>query len=90
MNKKTKIDRHFFGLGQQYLDVQDLIEIQKKSYDRFLQLDVDPEQREDWGLQSAFLSVFPIEDYNGNIRIDFWNILLVSLNTMSVKPLKEG
>ena len=71
MNKKTKIDRHFFGLGQQYLDVQDLIEIQKKSYDRFLQLDADPEQREDWGLQSAFLSVFPIEDYNGNIRIDF-------------------
>uniref|UniRef100_A0A7C3LXA2 DNA-directed RNA polymerase subunit beta n=1 Tax=Leptospirillum ferriphilum TaxID=178606 RepID=A0A7C3LXA2_9BACT len=71
MNKKTKIDRHFFGLGQQYLDVQDLIEIQKKSYDRFLQLDTDPDSREDWGLQSAFLSVFPIEDYNGNIRIDF-------------------
>lgn len=71
MNKKTAIERHFFGLGQQYLEVQDLIEIQKKSYERFLQLDTDPARREDWGLQSAFLSVFPIEDYNGNIRIDF-------------------
>ena len=71
MTKKTAIERHFFGVGQQYLDVQDLIEIQKKSYERFLQLDAHPQDREDWGLQSAFLSVFPIEDYNGNIRIDF-------------------
>jgi DNA-directed RNA polymerase subunit beta len=71
MNKNTSIERHFFGIGQHYLDVQDLIEIQKNSYERFLQLDLPPAKREDWGLQSAFLSVFPIEDYNGNIKIDF-------------------
>ncbi len=71
MENKTAIVRHNFGGGQQFIDVQDLIEIQKRSYERFLQLDLPAPQREDSGLQSAFLSVFPIEDYNGNYRIDF-------------------
>ena len=71
MENKTAIVRHNFGGSQQFIDVQDLIEIQKRSYERFLQLDVPPALREDSGLQSAFLSVFPIEDYNGNYRIDF-------------------
>jgi DNA-directed RNA polymerase subunit beta len=71
MENKTAIKRHYFGAGQQFIDVQDLIEIQKRSYERFLQLDVKPSHRDDSGLQSAFLSVFPIEDYNGNYRIDF-------------------
>ncbi|MFT5111287.1 MAG: DNA-directed RNA polymerase subunit beta [Parasphingorhabdus sp.] len=48
-----------------------LLETQKQSYDRCLQLDVKPELRIDQGLQAAFKSVFPIESYNGKASLDF-------------------
>ncbi|MBI1824010.1 MAG: DNA-directed RNA polymerase subunit beta, partial [Nitrospirae bacterium] len=53
------------------IEIPNLIEIQKRSYDHFLQLAVSPEQREDFGLQSAFTSVFPITDYNDTAMIEF-------------------
>ncbi len=60
-----------FGKVPQFLDVPNLIEIQKKSYDRFLQKDVPLHKRDDFGLQSAFLGVFPIMDYNETAAIEF-------------------
>ena len=48
-----------------------LLETQKQSYDRCLQLDTGPELRIDQGLQAAFKSVFPIESYNGKASLDF-------------------
>ena len=90
MENKTAIQRHFFGAGQQFIDVQDLIEIQKRSYERFLQLDVEPSHREDSGLQSAFLSVFPIEDYNGNYRIDFLDYSLGEPKYEEYECLERG
>jgi DNA-directed RNA polymerase, beta subunit/140 kD subunit len=90
MENKTAIHRHFFGAGQQFIDVQDLIEIQKRSYERFLQLDVEPSHREDSGLQSAFLSVFPIEDYNGNYRIDFLDYSLGEPKYEEYECLERG
>ena len=53
------------------LDIPNLIEIQKKSYDRFLQKDIAPEKREDTGLQAAFLSIFPIVDFNDTATIEY-------------------
>jgi DNA-directed RNA polymerase subunit beta len=44
------------------LDVQNLIEIQKTSYDIFLQPETSPDDREDHGLQAVFKGVFPIQD----------------------------
>ena len=90
MENKTAIQRHFFGAGQQFIDVQDLIEIQKRSYERFLQLDVEPSHRDDSGLQSAFLSVFPIEDYNGNYRIDFLDYSLGEPKYEEYECLERG
>ena len=40
--------------------IPNLLEIQKKSFERFLQLDVEMEKRENLGLQDVFNSVFPI------------------------------
>ncbi len=48
-----------------------LIEIQKKSYESFLQADVNPEERADRGLQAVFKSVFPIEDTSGQATLEF-------------------
>jgi len=41
-----------------------LIDIQKQSYEKFLQKDIPADQREDVGLQGVFKSVFPIKDFS--------------------------
>ena len=51
--------------------IPNLIEIQKKSYERFLQMSRLPGEREDAGLQSVFKSVFPISDFRGNSSLEF-------------------
>ena len=48
-----------------------LIEVQKSSYDHFLQMDVQPEQRTNVGLQEVFKSVFPIRDFSDRARLEF-------------------
>src|SRR5262245_26361359 len=51
--------------------IPNLIEIQKKSYERFLQMNRLPAEREDVGLQSVFKSVFPISDFRENSSLEF-------------------
>jgi DNA-directed RNA polymerase subunit beta len=51
--------------------IPNLIEIQKKSYDRFLQMYTLPADREDIGLQAVFKSVFPISDFRENSSLEF-------------------
>jgi DNA-directed RNA polymerase subunit beta len=53
------------------VQIPNLIEVQKKSYQRFLQMDQLPSEREDTGLQSVFTSVFPIQDFRGLSQLDF-------------------
>ena len=53
------------------IDVPDLIEIQTRSYARFLQADVPPDQREPIGLEALLREVFPIESYDGNMRLEY-------------------
>ncbi|MBK5291689.1 MAG: DNA-directed RNA polymerase subunit beta [Acidobacteriia bacterium] len=53
------------------IPIPNLIEVQKKSYQRFLQMDLLPNEREDLGLQSVFNSVFPINDFRGLSQLDF-------------------
>jgi len=48
-----------------------LIEMLRHSYEGFLQLEVDPDQREEKGLQHIFNTVFPIEDFNGICSLEF-------------------
>jgi len=60
-----------FGKVPPILEIPNLIEIQKKSYEKFLQWDIPVEKREESGLQAAFLSVFPIVDYNETASIEF-------------------
>src|SRR6266851_2188470 len=51
--------------------IPNLIEIQRESYNRFLQMDFLPEERENTGLQAVFESVFPISDFRGTATLDF-------------------
>ncbi len=53
------------------IQIPNLIEVQRQSYERFLQMDLLPGEREDGGLQSVFNSVFPITDFRGVSQLDF-------------------
>ena len=63
--------RKRFGKVRPILDIPYLIEVQKSSYDKFLQKDVAPGAREDCGIQAAFKSVFPITDFTGTSSLEF-------------------
>jgi DNA-directed RNA polymerase subunit beta len=53
------------------IQIPNLIEVQRRSYERFLQMDKLPSEREDNGLQSVFTSVFPITDFRNISQLDF-------------------
>src|ERR1700719_3734320 len=53
------------------IEIPNLIEIQKRSYQDFLQADVTSEERKDEGLQAVFKSVFPIKDFNETASLEF-------------------
>jgi len=63
--------RRSFGKIKKIIDIPNLIEIQKRSYDEFLQADATAEERGDVGLQGVFKSVFPIKDFNENASLEF-------------------
>jgi DNA-directed RNA polymerase subunit beta len=62
--------KSFAKIGK-IIDIPNLIDIQKQSYEKFLQKDVPIEKREDIGLQGVFKSVFPIKDFSETSSIEF-------------------
>src|SRR5499433_1608090 len=63
--------RRSFGRIKKIIDLPYLIEIQKNSYELFLQREVAPAQRQNFGLQEVFKSVFPIKDFNETASLEF-------------------
>ncbi|MCL5044584.1 MAG: DNA-directed RNA polymerase subunit beta, partial [Deltaproteobacteria bacterium] len=63
--------RRSFGKIKKILDIPDLIEIQRRSYEEFLQWNVPLDKRADTGLQAVFKSVFPIKDFNETASLEF-------------------
>ena len=64
-------ERHDFSKIKTAVPIPNLIEIQRESYNRFLQMDLLPEERQSTGLQSVFKSVFPISDFRETATLDF-------------------
>src|ERR671935_3160963 len=69
--KNVYRERIDFSKIKTTVPIPNLIEIQKKSYERFLQMNRLPSEREDIGLQSVFKSVFPISDFRENSSLEF-------------------
>jgi DNA-directed RNA polymerase subunit beta len=63
--------RKFFGKIREVIQMPNLIEVQKASYDQFLLVDEPKGGRPDEGLQSVFKSVFPISDFSGASMLEF-------------------
>jgi DNA-directed RNA polymerase subunit beta len=70
IQKNFRARKTFAKIGK-IIDIPNLIDIQKQSYEKFLQKDVPVERREDVGLQGVFKSVFPIKDFSETSSIEF-------------------
>src|SRR6059058_3360298 len=63
--------RKTFGRIPEVAPMPNLIEVQRSSYDHFLQMEAVPEQRANVGLQEVFKSVFPIRDFSERAQLEF-------------------
>src|SRR3990172_8060190 len=63
--------RKNFSKIKEILEFSNLIEVQKRSYEKFLQSDVEPEKRELLGLHAVFKTVFPIKDFYETASLEF-------------------
>ncbi|MBR2983438.1 MAG: DNA-directed RNA polymerase subunit beta [Kiritimatiellae bacterium] len=79
MSAKRKVFGRLHGMES---PMPDLIDIQTKSYEDFLQGDVAPQKRQETGLQAIFKEIFPVASYDGRYKLDF-----VGYN---LEPAKKG
>jgi DNA-directed RNA polymerase subunit beta len=63
--------RKSFGRIPEVAPMPNLIDVQRASYEAFLQMIVNPDTRTNSGLQEVFKSVFPIDDFAGRGRLEF-------------------
>jgi len=63
--------RRSFNKIEKLLDYPNLIDIQKSSYESFLQLSLPPEKRRQVGMEGVFRSVFPIKDFNETCSLEY-------------------
>ena len=63
--------RRSFGSLSAPINVPHLLKVQLDSFERFLQREVPPDQREDKGLEAVFRSVFPVSDFSGSSTLEF-------------------
>ncbi len=68
---KRRPDRVSFVKKEEIIDLPNLIEVQIKSYNQFLQADKFPEERENIGLQEVFTEIFPIKSYDEKTVLEY-------------------
>ncbi len=71
VKKSVAAERWNFSKIKEVISIPNLIEIQRRSFDQFLQMKVPPHAREEIGLQGAFASIFPIYNYDQSASLDF-------------------
>ncbi len=84
-------ERKVFGKLQGMAETPpDLITIQTKSYEDFLQADVPPAKRENKGLQAIFKEIFPVVSYEGRYNLDFVGYNLAPAKKPYLQALMDG
>ena len=87
-NKKIPV-KNFSKIPDLY-SLPNLLDIQTKSYRDFLQRFVSPEERKNQGLQEIFSKIFPIQDFTGNLILDFISYSLGEPKDMVSGCLEKG
>src|ERR1043166_2262132 len=89
MPSKTT-ERINFGKIKEVIAPPNLIELQTNSYREFLQQDAAPSRRKNTGLQAVFTEVFPIESYDGKVKLDFHSYEIGEPKNDWLECLREG
>lgn len=76
MSSTTKTQRINFASIKDQLPYPDFLEVQLKSFQDFLQLDMPPEKRKKEGLYKVFTENFPIADTRNNFVLEFLDYYL--------------
>ena len=71
-----KIKIRDFSKKKHNFELPSLLDIQCKAYKDFLQRTSDPEKREDRGLEEVFREVFPLENYDGQVKIEYMTYMI--------------
>jgi len=84
-------ERKVFGkLQGMSSPMPDLIDIQTKSYEDFLQADVVPQKRKNQGLQAIFKEIFPVVSYDAHYKLDFVGYQLDEAKKGYLEALRDG
>ncbi|MDD5260508.1 MAG: DNA-directed RNA polymerase subunit beta [Methylacidiphilales bacterium] len=83
-------ERINFGKISDAIDIPNLIEVQLKSYEDFLQTNIAPNRRKNEGLQAVFSEVFPIESYDEKIKLEFAEYEIADPKMSSLDCQREG
>jgi len=83
-------ERINYGKLKEVIAPPDLIEVQKNSFVEFLQTDLAPNKRKNYGLQAVFKEVFPIESYDGQATLDFVKYEMGEPKQSIVECLHDG
>ncbi len=70
LNESSNGRMNFSRIGSS-LPIPNLIDVQRRSYERFLQMNLLPEERANHGLQTVFENIFPFSDFRETCSLDF-------------------
>ena len=87
---KNASERLNFGKIKEVIEPPNLIALQINSYKEFLQTEIAPSRRRNTGLQAVFKEVFPIESYDGKIRLDYGSYEIGDPKIDWLESLREG
>ena len=87
MSAERKVFGRLQGMSS---PMPDLIDIQTKSYEDFLQASVVPQKRKDQGLQAIFNEIFPVASYDGRYKLDFVGYALDPEEKSYLQALTDG
>jgi len=76
LEKIRRVQRRSYSRLQSGAIMPNLLEVQLKSYGQFLQIDVEPDKRENKGLQAVFNTIFPVSDVRENYSLEFIRYML--------------
>jgi len=73
----SRIRKKAESAGLPDVQIPNLLAMQVDSYDDFLQKDVHPRKRADFGLQAVLTSIFPLEDQKGIYHLEFIDYIVL-------------
>jgi DNA-directed RNA polymerase subunit beta len=82
--------RRYYGTIEEVIEPPNLIEVQSKSYEDFLQKEIPTSQREDAGLQAVFCEIFPIKSYDEAIILEFIAYDIEQPKATALESLQTG